>query len=90
MKNKIYIWITLLGVLSVTMFSCESEEDTFKEFVSDGERVAVGAVQDVMVSLGVGKIKMEVAINADPKIKKFILKDGETVVDTLEIGRAHV
>ena len=87
MKNKIYIWITLLGVLSVTMFSCESEEDTFKEFVSDGERVAVGAVQDVMVSLGVGKIKMEVAINADPKIKKFILKDGETVVDTLDLVR---
>lgn len=87
MKKNISNWLMLLGILSLAVFSCESDQDTFNEFVSDGERVTVGAVQNIMVSLGVGKIKMDVAINADPKIKKFILKDGEQEISILDLVR---
>ncbi|MDN5216076.1 DUF4998 domain-containing protein [Fulvivirgaceae bacterium BMA12] len=87
MKNFNISRIMLLGFVALWAGACQSEQDTFDEFVLNGENVVVGAVQDVKISHGVGKLKLEIALSGDPKIKKIIVNDGDTEVKTLDIVR---
>lgn len=77
----------LVGIVSLLALSCESEKETFEEFVGQGERVIVGGVQDVMISHGVGKLKLDVAISGDSKVKRIMINEGTTEVAALDLVR---
>ncbi|MDN5202254.1 DUF4998 domain-containing protein [Fulvivirgaceae bacterium BMA10] len=87
MKNSFINYLTCFSIISVLVFSCKSQDDTFSEFVNQGENVIVGSVQDVIISHGVKKLKLNVAINGDPKIKKVVISDGTETVGTFDVTR---
>ncbi len=87
MKNiNISRWILAVCV-ALAIAGCQSEEDTFEEFVNQGEKVIVGSVQDVKINHGVGKLKLDIAVSGDPKIKKILVNDGDTEIATLDLVR---
>ena len=61
------------GILLTTLLmllACENQQDTFQEFVKDGETIYIGKPQVKAVPSGENKLKFLVTINADPKINK--------------------
>ncbi len=85
MKYIIPIVVALMAVSA-----CESDLDTYREFVAQGEDVTVGAIHDVALSLGVNKLQMDMAITADPKVKQIRLMDADTEVVTLDVVRNSI
>lgn len=65
-------WAGLVA-FSAIVFACETNRDTFEDFIKDGEAIYVGAADTVLVGSGFDKLRFWVAINADPKIEKGIL-----------------
>lgn len=63
-----------LAVFSVVIVACETTEETFEEFRRDGETIYIGAPDSVIVAPGFDKLRFWVAINADPKISKGLVK----------------
>ncbi|MCG8305769.1 MAG: hypothetical protein MI975_00160 [Cytophagales bacterium] len=59
-----------LVVFGVLALACESQEDTFSEFVKNGETIYIGKADTVSVAPGFKKLRFSVALNADPKISK--------------------
>src|SRR5690554_2319749 len=74
-KQKIAISRTSLGLMAlITIFlACETNRETFDDFVKEGETIYVGAADTVLVGSGFEKMRFWVAINADPKIRSGIL-----------------
>ncbi len=81
-------WVILFIVIS--MLSCESERDSFKDLTSEGEQVVIGKVRGAKVSYGIHKLKFDLAINADPKIKKFTFSEGEEEIRTFDLVRNNI
>ena len=59
------IWI---GLTILLWYGCGGQQDTFQEFVKDGETVYIGRPEVRAVASGENKVKFFVTINADPKI----------------------
>src|SRR5690606_19395414 len=55
------------------LIGCETNRDTFEDFVREGETIYIGAADTVLVGSGFDKLRFWVAINADPKIRKGII-----------------
>ncbi|GAB3651511.1 hypothetical protein GCM10028791_20340 [Echinicola sediminis] len=71
------------------ILSCETTKETYNEFVLEGETVYVGKADSVLIGEGYNKLRFWVAINADPKISKGILKtNDETVFHEFEVSRS--
>ena len=87
MKKLLRNRLAFMAFIAMIVSSCESDQETFKEFLDQGENVIVGAVEDVMVSHGVKKLKLDVAINGDPKVKKIIIFDGTNEIGTFDVVR---
>ncbi len=68
-KNRIEKWI-FLAMISIGVLACETNKDTFEEFIKGGEVIYVGTADTVFVGTGFNKLRFWVAINADPKITK--------------------
>ena len=81
-------WVILFIVIS--MLSCESERDSFKDLTSEGEQVVIGKVRSAKVSYGIHKLKFDLAINADPKIKKFTFSESEEEIRTFDLVRNNI
>ena len=65
--NKIY-FLFLLGL--ITMFSCETTEETYEQFTKNGEAIIVGKPISLEIKSGNQRASFSIEINADPKIKK--------------------
>jgi hypothetical protein len=84
---KMIKWAGLI-VFSAILFACETNRDTFEDFVKNGEAIYVGAADTVLVGSGFDKLRFWVAINADPKITKGILiSTDNSVTHEFEIER---
>ena len=82
---KIGKWIYLV-VFSVIIIACETNRETFEEFVKDGETIYIGSADTVLVAPGFNKLRFYVAINADPKITKGLLKTAdESIMHEFEV-----
>ncbi|WP_215223084.1 DUF4998 domain-containing protein [Echinicola shivajiensis] len=75
-KIKYTVWVSIFMML-ILIWSCETTNETFNEFVLDGETVYVGKADSVIIGEGFNKLRFWVAINADPKISKGILKNND-------------
>jgi hypothetical protein len=69
-KMKKWAWLIIFSAIVV---GCETNRETFEDFVREGETIYVGAADTVLVGSGFDKLRFWVAINADPKIKKGII-----------------
>ena len=56
-----------LAILFI-LYGCGGQQDTFQEFVKDGETVYIGKPEVTAVPSGENKVKFFVTINSDPKI----------------------
>lgn len=75
-------------VLSAIVMGCETNRDTFEDFVREGETIYVGAADTVLVGSGFDKLRFWVAINADPKIKSGILMSTDnSITHEFEVER---
>ena len=76
-QKNTWIGLAILFIL----YGCGGQQDTFQEFVKDGETVYIGRPEVRAVPSGVNKVKFFVTINADPKIKvgKVLNVSGEEV-----------
>ncbi|MEX2592536.1 MAG: DUF4998 domain-containing protein [Anditalea sp.] len=84
---KIGKWI-YLAVFSVLIIACETNRETFEEFVKDGETIYIGSADTVLVAPGFNKLRFYVALNADPKITKGLLKTAdESIMHEFEVVR---
>src|SRR5690554_3295255 len=87
MKSRILKWI-YFSVFSVLVLSCGTNQETFEEFIRDGEIIYVGTADTVLVGSGYNKLRFWVALNADPKITKGILRTNDESI-THEFGVAR-
>ncbi|MCG8308506.1 MAG: DUF4998 domain-containing protein, partial [Cytophagales bacterium] len=71
-------WLVMLGL---AILACESQEDTFSEFVKNGETVYIGKADTVSVAPGFKKLRFSVALNADPKVSKGWLESTDGSVE---------
>lgn len=89
-KQKIAISRTSLGLMAlITIFlACETNRETFDDFVKEGETIYVGAADTILVGSGFDKLRFWVAINADPKIKSGLLTSTDnTITHEFEVQR---
>jgi hypothetical protein len=77
-----------VAIFSMAVLACETTQETFEEFTKDGEIIYVGSADTVLVGSGYNKLRFWVAINADPKISKGLLKtNDESVMHEFEVVR---
>lgn len=57
-----------IGLAILLLYGCGGQQDTFQEFVKDGETVYIGRPEVRAVPSGENKVKFFVTINSDPKI----------------------
>ena len=58
-----------IGLAILLLYGCGGQQDTFQEFVKDGETVYIGRPEVRAIPSGENKVKFFVTINSDPKIK---------------------
>lgn len=86
-KSK-FVKSFFIGVFSIIAFGCDTNQDTFEEFVKDGEIIYVGKADTVIVGTGHDKLRVWVAINADPKITKGLLRtNDESIMHEFDVNR---
>ena len=73
--------LACLVVLGLPILACESQDDTFSEFVKHGETIYIGKADTVSVAPGFNKLRFSVALNADPKISKGLLETTDGSVE---------
>lgn len=83
-------WAGLVIFAIFLLAACQSQEETFGEFSSLGETTFIGKADTVVTNSGNEKIRVWVAINADPKIEKGTLKsvNGE-ITHEFEVVRSE-
>jgi hypothetical protein len=85
--TKVRAWVWLI-VFSTIIIGCETNRDTFEDFVREGETIYVGAADTVLVGSGFDKLRFWVAINADPKIRKgIIISTDNSISHEFEVER---
>src|SRR5690554_3224874 len=88
MKSRILKWI-YFSVFSVLVLSCGTNQETFEEFIKDGETIYIGTADTVLVGSGYNKLRFWVAINADPKITRGLLNtNNESISHEFEVNRS--
>lgn len=84
MNNKVLIYML---ALVATLFSCDSLEDTYKDFAGDGPIRYAGRCTDVSVKPGWECLRVNWTLSNDPTVKNIIVKcvsDGDTIRQELE------
>jgi len=76
------------SVFSALVLSCGTNQETFEEFIRDGEIIYIGTADTVLVGTGYNKLRFWVALNADPKITNGVLKtNDESIKHEFEVIR---
>lgn len=82
-------WLNLI-VFFLFIVACESVEETFSEFTNDGETIYIGTADTVLLGPGYEKLRFWVALNADPKISKGLLKSSdESITHEFDVVRTQ-
>ena len=81
MKNYIFLFLILL------LASCESQEDTYEDFVGDGDKRYVGKCYDLEVSTGWHRFQLSWQNSIDPTIENIkIVWSTDNVKDSVIIA----
>lgn len=70
-----YKYFCVLPTVIGLCWSCHSIQDTYEEFLVDGESIYIGVPDTIIVDPGYERLRFNVIINADPKIEKGIIVD---------------
>ncbi|WP_308992051.1 DUF4998 domain-containing protein [Mariniflexile litorale] len=70
---KIKNWLYLLIIPFLAIAACETTQETYQEFIKDGETLYIGAADTLIVKHGYNKLRLIVGLNSDPKINKGII-----------------
>ncbi len=81
MKKHLSYLTFIIVILSLSFLACESNVDTYSEFIEDGEILYIGTPDTVLIEHGFNKLKFNVVINADPKISKGVLQSKDGSID---------
>src|SRR5690554_3373453 len=65
--------VNYLIFFTLIFFSCTGMDDTYKDFIKDGERVYVGMPDSVKVKPGNNRLEIEWLVPPDPNISKAIV-----------------
>ncbi len=90
---NIIIRTLILFFLFLSLYGCSKMDATYKEFLTNSDKLYPGKVDSVQVFTGRERIKFDVLLSSDPKVKKVkVFWDGreqsfETPVNPEEIGR---
>lgn len=75
MKNinrKLSIALGLLPILTASfVFSCGKMDDTYREFLSDGETTYVAKADSLKIRSGRERVQLEWLVMSDPKVKGY-------------------
>lgn len=87
--DNYFMFLVCLFVLPLLVLSgCETNENTFREFIEEGETIYIGAPDTIFVDPGYKKLRFRIAINADPKISKGALSTlNDEISREFEINR---
>jgi len=82
-------FLFLLGLIS--LFSCETTEETYEQFTKNGEAIIVGKPISLEIKSGNQRASFSIEINADPKIKKgkitWVNKNATTMNHVFDVIR---
>lgn len=73
--------IVCLIAMIITVWSCESVEDTYQEFSELGETVYIGAADSVYSVSGFKQLRVYAIITSDPKVTTGSLKSSDGTVN---------
>src|SRR5690606_5712479 len=86
-QSRMLKWL-YFSVFSALVLSCGTNQETFEEFIRDGEIIYIGTADTVLVGTGYNKLRFWVALNADPKITNGVLKtNDESIKHEFEVIR---
>lgn len=69
-----YISYGLMGfLLCFTLIQCQSREDTYREFIDDGETIYVGKADSIEVRAGKERLEISWLLLSDPKVSSYKL-----------------
>lgn len=81
MKNfNMRQWLNVT-VVFLMIVSCETMDETFEEFTKNGETIYIGKSDTVLLAHGYDKLRLWIAINADPKISKGLIQSNDKSVE---------
>ena len=66
---RIKKWLYVL-VVPIIIAACETNRETFDEFVKNGETLYIGKPENVTINHGFAKLRFNIELNSDPKISK--------------------
>src|SRR5690554_72263 len=74
-KIRIYIFIPFLLIVfgCITFISCTKMDETYKDFIKDGEIIFTGKVDSLTALPGKNKVKLQWLLVSDPKITKNVV-----------------
>ena len=69
--SKNILILLVLSLLFSIFTSCENMEDTYKEFVGDGETVYIGKADSIKARGGRNRLELSWLLLSDPKVSSF-------------------
>ena len=85
MKYKLYGWI----LIALSLLACEGMDETYKEFIRDGEIIYVGTADSVKIFPGRNRLKLNFLISDPTATKVSILRNNKTDSLTIPIRRVY-
>lgn len=83
--KKYYIYQTVVAICFVCLFACSKMDDTYDDFISDGEIVYIAKVDSAKVYPGNTRMDLSMLLTADPRISKVkVLWDAGGQPDSTE------
>jgi hypothetical protein len=83
--NKHYIYLAIVTICFVGLFACSKMDDTYDDFISNGEIVYIAKVDSARVYPGNTRMDLSMLLTADPRISKVkVLWDAGGQTDSTE------
>ena len=83
--KKYYIYQTVVAICFVGLFACSKMDDTYDDFISNGEIVYIAKVDSAKVYPGNTRMDLSMLLTADPRISKVkVLWDAGGQPDSTE------
>lgn len=87
-KGSLYISLCFLILVSSLLFSCGKMDNTYKDFIKNGEIIYPGRVDSLKAFSGKNRIQLKWLLVADPKITKNVVywnyKKDSLVIDIVK------
>lgn len=71
MKQSIILYLFLFGLIALSASGCKEMDDTYRQFVENGEKVYVGRADSIKAHSGKNRIQLSWLLLSDPKVRGY-------------------